>query len=72
MKQCGATRILFYSIHAVVPVFITGIGIRENECAFFLFLTFMAEKVHFSCCFIQNWEEIEAVKNKKNKNVLEF
>ena len=32
-KERGATRILFYSICAVVPVFITGVRIKEIECA---------------------------------------
>ena len=33
----GMTHILFYSICAVVLVFITRIRIKENECAFFYF-----------------------------------
>ena len=34
VKERGANHILFYSICAVVPVFITGVRIKENECAF--------------------------------------
>ena len=34
VKKRGATRILFYAICAVVPVFITGDRIKEIECAF--------------------------------------
>ena len=34
VNERGATRILFYSICAVVPVFITGVRIKEIECAF--------------------------------------
>ena len=36
VKERGATRILFYSICAVVPVFITDVRIKEKEieCAF--------------------------------------
>ena len=56
----------------VVPVFITGIRIKENECAFSL-LGFQLEKVHFSHCFIQNLEEIESLKNENSPGkVLEF
>ena len=36
VEMRGATRILFYSISAVVRVFITRIRIKENECAFSL------------------------------------
>ena len=55
------THILFYSICAVAPVFITGrIIIEENECI-------------FSRCFIKNLEEIESLKNEKSPEiVLEF
>ena len=34
IKERGATRIIFYSICAVVPVFITGVRNKEIECAF--------------------------------------
>ena len=33
-------------------------------------LTFTTGKVHFSCCFIQNWEEIESLKNEKSPGIL--
>ena len=66
------TRILFYSIFAVVLVFINEIRIKENECAFLL-RHFQLENVHFSHCFTQNWEEIESLKNEKSPGiVLEF
>ena len=34
VKERGATRILFYSTCAVVPVFITSVRIKEIECAY--------------------------------------
>ena len=47
-EECGATRILFYSICAVVPVFITGIRIKETSAPFSIStLTFPAEKSAF-------------------------
>ena len=68
------TRILFYSIYAVVPVFITGIRIKENKCFFCIsFSTFLVEKVHFFVLFYTNWEEIKSSKNEKSPGkVLEF
>ena len=46
--------------------------IKENKCAFSL-RRFRLEKVHFSSCFIQNWEEIESLKIEKSPGkVLEF
>ena len=62
-QERGVTRILFYSIFAVVPFLITGIRIKGNYCTFSLG-RFWLEKVHFSHC-IQNWEEIESLKNEK-------
>ena len=46
----------------------TGIKIKGNECTFFLFPLwhFWLKKVHFSHCFIQNWEETEYLKNEKS------
>ena len=58
-----ANCILFCSICAVVPVFITGVRIKEIECAFW-FRRFWLKNA-FSRCVIQNWEEIESLKNKK-------
>ena len=51
---------------------ITGIRIKENKCAFFLFplWRFRLKKVHFSHCFIQNWEEIESLKNEKGPGIV--
>ena len=46
VKERVATRILFYSICAVVPVFITGVRIKEIECAF-SFCRFWLKKVDF-------------------------
>ena len=40
-------RLVFYSICEIVPVFLTGIRIKENECAFSL-QRFQLKKVHFS------------------------
>ena len=53
---------LFYSICAVVPVFITRIRNKENECTLG---HFRLKKAQFSCCLIQNWEELEFLKNEK-------
>ena len=39
-----------------------GVRINEIECAF-SFRHFRLKKCIFSCCFIQNWEEIESLKN---------
>ena len=64
VEKRGATRILFYSIGAVVPVFIIGIRIKEIECAF-SFQRFWLKKVHSSRCVVHNWEEIESLKNEK-------
>ena len=36
VKEQGATRILFYSICAVVPVFITGVRIKKKSSAPFI------------------------------------
>ena len=55
-EEWGVTCILFYSICAVVLVFITGIRIKENECAVSLW-RFRLINVHF-WCFIPNLEEI--------------
>ena len=38
-------------------------------CAFLL-RCFWLEKVHFSHCFIQNWEEIESLKNENSPGIL--
>ena len=46
VKERGATRILFYSICAVVLVFITCVRIKEIECAFSS-RRFLLKKVHF-------------------------
>ena len=46
VKERGATRILFYSICAVVPVFITGVRIKKKSSAPFISPN-LAEKVHF-------------------------
>ena len=62
------TRILFYLICAVVP-FITGIRIKEKECAFFLCFR-LKMVLFFSRCFIQNWEEIESLKNEKRPGIV--
>ena len=64
------TRILLYSICAVVPVFITEIRIKENECATFHFNVSGRKKCIFSHCFIQNWEEIESLKNEKSPGIV--
>ena len=48
----------------VVPVFITCVRIKEIECTF-SFRRFGVNKVHFQPCFIQNWEEIESLKNER-------
>ena len=64
VEEQGATRILFYSICAVVSVFITGVRIKEIECAF-LFRRFWLKKSAFSRCVIHNWEEIESLKIEK-------
>ena len=63
-KERGAPRILFYSICAVVPVFITGVRIKEIECAFH-FAASDWKKSTSKCCVIQNWEEIKSLKNEK-------
>ena len=58
------TCILFYSICAVVPVFITGVRIKTKiECAF-SFGRFRLKIMHFFALVIQNWEEIESLKMK--------
>ena len=57
-------HLVFYSICAVVQVFITGVRIKEIECAF-SFQRFRLKKRIFSRCFIQNWEEFESLKNEK-------
>ena len=57
----------------IYPIFITGIRIKEDECAFFLnisTLMFPVEKMHSSPCFIQNWEEIESFKNEKSPRIV--
>ena len=64
VKEQGATRILFYSICAVVKVFITSVRIKEIECAFH-FAESGWKKSTFKRCVIQNWEEIESLKNEK-------
>ena len=69
MEECGATHILFYSICAVVSVFITHVRIEEIEWAF-LFGRFRLKKSIFSHCFIQNWEEIESLKNEKSPGIV--
>ena len=69
VEERGATHILFYSICVVVPVFITGIRIKENKFAFFTSM-YQAENVHVSCCFIQNWEAIESLKTEKSPGIL--
>ena len=45
VKERGATRILFYSIGVVVPVFITGVRIKKSSAPFIS--PNLAEKVHF-------------------------
>ena len=63
---------LFYSICAVVTVFITGVRIKEIQYAF-SFPRFRLKKVIFFALYIQNWEEIESLKNEKSPGkVLEF
>ena len=51
VKERGATRILFYSICAVVPVFITGVRLlllSESKKSSAPFISpLLAEKVHF-------------------------
>ena len=64
VKEQGATRILFYSICAVIPAFITGVRIKEIECAF-TFRCFWLKKCTFERCDMQNLEEIESLKNEK-------
>ena len=64
VKERGATRILFYSIYAVVPGFITGVRIKEIECAF-TFRRFWLKKCTFKRCVIHNLEETESLKNEK-------
>ena len=48
MHQQGATLILFYSIRAVVLIFITGVRIKEIKSAF-SFQCFRLKKVLFFC-----------------------
>ena len=50
---------VFYSMRVVVLVFIIGTRIKENIAPFHF--KFPAD--FFSRCFIQNWEEIESLKN---------
>ena len=67
------TRILFYLICAVILVFIYRVRIKENECAFFSISisTFLAEKsAIFRIVFVQNWEEIESLKNEKRPGIV--
>ena len=69
VKERGATRILFYSICAVVPVFITGVRLlllsESKKSSAPIISPLLAEKVHFKRCIIQNWEDIKSLKNEK-------
>ena len=69
VKERGATRILFYSICAVVPVFITGVRLlllSESKKSNAPFISpLLAEKSPFKRCVIQNWEDIESLKDEK-------
>ena len=69
VKERGATRILFYSICAVVPAFISGVRLlllSESKKSSAPFISpLLAEKTAFKRCVIQNWEDIESSKNEQ-------
>ena len=69
VKERGATLILFYSICAVVPVFITGVRLLLSESmkssAPFISPLLAEKNPLFKRCVIQNWEDIESLKNEK-------
>ena len=67
------TRILFYSICMLVLFFITGVRVKTKIKCAFSFRRFRLKKVYFFALVIQNWEEIESLKNEKSPGeVLEF
>ena len=63
MSEGDATHILYYSICAVVRVFITCVRIKEFECAF----SFWLKKVPFLALFYTKIEEIEEIESSKNE-----
>ena len=70
VKERGATRILFYSICAVVPVFITGVRLlllseSKKSSAPFISPLLAEKKSTFKRCVIQNWEDIKSLRNEK-------
>ena len=72
LNTCWRARCNSYSIPFNLyssPGFITGIRIKENDCTFSLW-HFRVKNVHFFRCFIQNWEEIESLKNEKSPGIV--
>ena len=57
VKERGAARVLFYSICAVAPVFITGVRIKEIECAI-SFRRFKLKKCIFYVVLYKIWKKL--------------
>ena len=69
VEERGAAGIPLDSICAVVPGFYHQCQNQRNQ-VHLSFRPFRLKKVHFLHCFIQNWEEIESLKNERSPGVV--